>query len=255
MPDHGDLPSSGSEAFDKWRAAVTRDPQLRREMEWAMAKTVDTFNVSDRGMRFIVGTIGEWLAAFSAYAAGVITLPGGHNLDGYDLEGVLEANRELWSVKSSYSPHIGTFIISNGRGGAGRGFVDPTIFWHPRLPGIVYVDPKKHVWVKEGARETKDAWELKRTSLAAHAEEHPECVIPMTIPVNPGTAKTDPGYEAVKLIVQSGPFTKLDKMLRDTARVGDASVASQIQQLKVLRDEGSLTEEQFARAVDKVTGA
>ena len=154
-------------------------------------------------------------------------------------------------MKSSYSPKIGTFIISNGRGGSGRGFVDPTIFWHPRLPGIVYVDPEQHPWIMSGVRETKDAWELKRTALGAHAETHPECVIEMGIPENPGTATSDPGYEAVRLIVQSGPFTRLD----NTTPHDDSTIAAQIPQLKASCDDGTLTPDQFERAIEKVIRA
>lgn len=216
-----------------------------------MESTVTSYDVSDRGIRFLVGSIGEWMTALSVYSAGIIALPQGHNANATDIDLLLSKSKQLWSVKSSYSPKISTFRLSNGLGGSGDGFKSPTIFWHPKLPGIVYVNPTLHKSVADQAIDGSDASVIAVKAIRDHATAHPECVIPMTIPANPKTGTEDPALDVVKnLVVGGGHFPKLSKMLLD-ATPKPKNVSDEIKQLQALRDDGTLTQDQFEQAVAK----
>jgi hypothetical protein len=245
--------TSGSTAWDQLRDAVAKEPQLRTEIEWLMRLSVETYNPSDRGVRFVTGSIGEWMVAFAAYAAEVLTLPDGHNANSHDLRGLLGQAKDLWSVKSSYSSG-GSFGISNGRDGPGSGMVGPIIFWSPEFPGLVYVDPEIHADVKAAQVAKSDQMQLPKSVVLKHAKAHPECVIECKIPENPGTATRDPGFESVRLLVESGPFRRLRKMLDDVHEASDSSVVAQLRQLQVMRDKGDLSPSLYEAAVRKVTG-
>jgi len=245
------LPSSGSDAWDRLRDAVAKDSQLRTEIEWLMSLSVETYNPSDRGTRFITGSIGEWLVAFAAYAAGVLTMPDGHNANSHDLRGLLGQAKDLWSVKSSYRSG-GSFGVSNGRDGPGPGLVGPVVFWSPEFPGLVFVDPAIHPEVTRAQVAKADQMQLSKSAVLAHARAHPECVIECDVPENPGTATKDPGFEAVRLLVESGPFRRLRKMLVDAAAV-DSTLVSQLRQLQAMRDRGDLEQSAYEAAVRKLT--
>ncbi|NHA00515.1 hypothetical protein G5V59_12090 [Nocardioides sp. W3-2-3] len=120
--------------FDRLRGTFHRDAGLRQETEWAYRLAVETYNPSDRGLRFITGGIGEWIVTLAAYRAGIVTLPDGHNADGHDTVDLLSQARGLWSVKTSYKPG-GKFTITNGQGGPGAGLVVSTIFLSPEPAG------------------------------------------------------------------------------------------------------------------------
>ena len=89
------MPTSGSIEFDLFRDRVRADRQLRVEIENLMLLVVETYNPSDRGVRFITGGIGEWMLTLAAYSAGVLSIPAGHNADGFDLQGVLSQTKSL----------------------------------------------------------------------------------------------------------------------------------------------------------------
>ena len=253
-------PSSGSQPFDVLRAAYLSDPNLRTETEWAFRLAVETYNPSDRGIRFIIGGIGEWIITLAAYKAGLITMPGGHNVDGHDTEGLLrEQGKSLWSVKTSYDPKVSyKFTVTNGQGGAGKGLVVPTAFLAPGLPGIVMVDPRVYpemaglVEANEGAGETK----LAKKHVLEFATAHTECVIPMSMPPNPGAAIREPSLEAVRLLIDVDQFPTLRKMFSDVRQHDSGkSVVDQIQRLKELKDAGDLNDESYEAAIKMIVGA
>ena len=244
-------PSSGSPEFDRLRSVIATDRQLRNDLEAALLLIVETYNPSDRGVRFITGGIGEWILAFAAYAAGVVSMPAGHNEDGFDLMALIGRSRELWSAKGSNS-RGGTFTITNGQGGPGVGFVHPTVFWSPDLPGFVYADPMVHRPVVVGQVQRRDATVIKKSVIAQHAAAHPECVAEIIVPDNPGTATKDPSFEAVKLLIEGGNFPRLRRMLDDSTKA-DPSVVGQLRELQAMLNSGLLTEAQYNAAVAKVT--
>jgi hypothetical protein len=195
------------------------------------------------------------MITFAAYAAGVLTLPEGHNANGHDLRGLLGQVKDLWSIKSSYTK--GTpFIITNGLGGAGRGMEGPVIFWSPGLPGLVYVDPELHAEVAAAQVVRPDQVTLKKSAVLGHAQAHSECVIECHIPTNPKTATKDAGFEAVRLLVLGGSqFIRLRKMLDDVAAAPDTSVVAQVRELVAMKNNGDLPESAFEALLSKITGA
>jgi hypothetical protein len=245
---------SGSPEFDKLRHAFAQDPGLRQETEWALRLAVETYNPSDRGLRFITGAIGEWVLTLAAYRAGLVTLPDGHGADGHDTIDVLGEARALWSVKTSYK-RGGYFTITNGQGGPGAGLVVPTVFLSPELPGVVFVHPDAHPEMRRKVQFGKDSTKLTKAEVRAHAEEHPECVIDLAMPTNPGAAVRDPALEAVKLLVDTVNFPRLREMFVDISSRSDSSLVSQIRDLKRLLEDGTLDEGQYRAAINRLTGA
>jgi hypothetical protein len=116
----------------------------------------------------------------------------------------------------------------------------------------VYVDPKLHLKVAAAQRTTPDATLLPLSAVVEHSSEHPECVIELRIPVNPGTAKLDPGFEALKVLITGGNFPRLRKMLEDASKV-DSSLVEQLRTLQGMRQSGQLSDEQYDAAVLKLT--
>lgn len=242
---------SGSPEFDRLREFLLADRSARNEVRDALFALTEQVNVTDRGSRFVAGGTVEWIVASAAYAAGVVAIPEGHNADGFDLAGIQAAVQGLFSVKSSFSPTAGEFRITNGINGAGRGFVEPTIFVHQRLRGFVFADPDRHVELVAEVRVKPDAVVLPVRAIQAHAELHPECRIDLEVPYNQGRGGYDPALEFARQLITRGNFPILRRMFEDVARAVSSPV-EQIEKLRRLRDDGTLTPEQFTRAVDKL---
>lgn len=155
---------SGSPAFDRPRGA--RDRHLRAEA--ALVLDARRVNPTDRANRFGSGAAVEWILAAVAYAAEVVTLPGGHNSIGFDLRDLREEARGLRSVEKNKR---GDWRITNGLGGAGGGFRDPTVFVSPTLPGLTLVDPEHHVDAASQAVVTADAVVLPARVVKEHARQ------------------------------------------------------------------------------------
>ncbi|WP_432476660.1 hypothetical protein [Nocardioides sp. GXQ0305] len=246
--------SSGSSEFEGLKGAFRKDPSLRTELEWAFRLAVETYNPSDRGLRFITGGIGEWIITLAAYRAGIVTLPDGHNADGHDTAALLTEAKSLWSVKTSYK-RGGKFTITNGQGGPGAGLVVPTVFLSPELPGIVFVSPTGHPEMAEQVQEYKDSTKLDKAVISNFAVLHPECVIPFAMPVNPDADIKDPALEAVRIIVDNSNFPRLRTMFRHAAASAeDRSLVAEIQRARKLLEQGVIDQEQFEALIRKVTG-
>lgn len=252
-----DSVDSGSEAFDSLRSALGRDPALREEMEWALRLTVESFNPTNRANRFVVGGVVEWILAAACFKAGVLALPDGHDADGFDLVELRSHARGLWSVKSSFSTKVSSYIITNGRGGAGagRGMQDPTVFLSPRLPGLVLVDPVVHPDVAAMQVAEKDSTTLSLAAVARHAERRPACVVPLKVPINPGAAATDAALDATRLLLSGSQFARLQAMFRASEPRRDSTVTGELRRLQRMRQDGHLTEEQYQSAVNLAVGA
>lgn len=245
------LPSSGSREFDQLRAKMAHDVALSREVENAFLAMTEEINVSDRGSRFVAGATGEWIIAAACYAGRVLAVPAGHNADGFDLAGVQAAVKGLFSVKCSFSP-TSSFRITNGINGAGKGFVEPTIFVHKRLGGMVFADPAIHTGLAAEAQSKPDAVVLGMRAIREHADAHPECCIPLSIPLNQGRGTYDPALKyAEGLLSESGHYPNLSRVFKDVKKRDSApTVLEEIKGLRQMRDNGDLTQEQFQRAVD-----
>ena len=203
-------PSSGSVHFDRLRDRLAADSHLRSELESALDLNVRRVNPTDRANRFGSGAAVEWILAAAAYAAGVLTLPGGHNANGFDLRDLRDDARGLWSVKNT--THRAEFRLTNGIGGPGAGFRDPVVFLSPGLPGLVFVDPGLLQNVTAEIRIKADATVLPFRAVEEHARQHPECVAPCRMPSNPGTGLDDPWMEYVQSLLSADRFPQLSQL-------------------------------------------
>lgn len=245
--------SSGSAAFDALRDTLAKDAGLRGELESALRLNVHRVNPSDRSNRFGSGAAVEWILAAAAYSAKILNIPGGHNANGYDLRELRKDARGMWSVKNQTSAHGTAYRLTNGLGGAGKGFVEPTVFLSPRLPGIVFAHPEVHQDVADAVYTTGDATMLGFSAVRDHAVQHPECVAVCVMPVNPGTGSEDPWRAFIESILAPAQYPRLSKMFV-AAKPPTGTFASQLEALVALRDSGALTAEQFDIALKKMPG-
>lgn len=245
-----DASTSGSAPFDVLRRHLENQPTVRREMENAFAFLLARANPTDRAARFVVGGAVEWIVAAAAWSAGVLTNPAGHNANGFDLAHLLDDAKGLWSIKFSAAPSPGDYRLTNGIGGAGKGFVEPTIFIHRRLGGLVYVDPALHPEVVAQAVQKSDAVTLPFRVVAGFASEHPECVARVEVPVNEGQAANDP-FAFVKELLAPAHFPNLAKVFQDADPVS-LPVSEELKSIAALHAEGMLSDEERALAIAKL---
>lgn len=243
--------SSGSSAFDALRDALAKDRHLRSEVEAALDLNVRRVNPTDRANRFGSGAAVEWILATVAYAAGILSIPGGHNSNGFDLRDLREDARGLWSVKNQTKK--GEWRITNGLGGSGNGFIDPTIFVSPSLPGLTFVDPAKHAAVSSQVVVKSDAVTLPARVVEEHAKEHPECVAPCSMPTNPRTGTEDPWMDYVENLLSPDRFPQLSRLFAASKPVS-GTLTSELQSLVAMRDSGQITREQFDMMIRRLGG-
>lgn len=244
LPLTGSSSTSGSPAFDALRDGLARDPSFRAEVERALHVNVNRVNPSDRGNRFITGGAVEWIVAAAAWHVGVLTVPGGHSENGFDLLDLQLAAKGLWSVKSQTAASAGEFRISNGLGGGGRGFVDATVFLSPHLPGLVFADPDVHAAVKAGEKVKSDAVLMPFGIVKAHASAHPECVAPLKVAMNEGRGSENPFLAYTKTILVPEQFPLLSGMFT-AATPPKRNLSDEVQRLAAMRDSGAISPEQF----------
>lgn len=243
--------SSGSLPFDQLREALSADPGLRAELEAALDLNVQRVNPSDRAGRFISGGAVEWILAATAFKVGIVTVPGGHNANGFDLRDLLNDTRGLWSVKNATQSRKSDYRLTNGLGGPGSGFVEPTVFLSPHLPGLVFADPSLHHDLSGAARRNSDAVVLPFSAVQHHARQHPECVAPLRMPANPGTGSHDPGMNYVEDLLNPARFPRLSTVFA-AAKPQTGSIATELQALVAQRDAGTITREQFDLLVSRL---
>ena len=123
--------SSGSPEYDLLRDRIRDDSYFRPELEFALRLYVERVNPTERANRFGSGAAVEWIIAAATYSLGVLTVPAGHNADGFDLLDIRTEAQGLWSIKNT--TNRSDFRLSNGMGGAGRGFNHPLILLSPAL--------------------------------------------------------------------------------------------------------------------------
>lgn len=244
--------SSGSPEFDALRARLATDDNLREELEAALRANVHRVNPTDRANRFGSGAAVEWILAAAAYQAGVLSVPAGHNSDGFDLHSLRDQVRGLWSVKNTTARS--NFRLTNGMEGAGRGFVEPVVLLSPSLPGLVYANPERHPEIAAEVRVASDHTEIPFGAAQRHAEQHPECVAPLRAPENPRTGQDDPWMDYVESLLEPQRFPRLSRLFADAAPPV-RSLADEILALARLRDAGTITGTQFDAAVERLTRA
>jgi hypothetical protein len=242
--------TSGSPEFDTLRASLAADDNLREELEAALRANVNRIDPTDRANRFGSGAAVEWIIAAAAYQSGILSVPGGHNADGFDLQSLRDQVRGLWSVKNTTK--ASGFRLTNGMSGAGRGFTEAVILLSPALPGLTFAHPEAHPDLAAAVQQRDDHTLLPLRDALRHAAEHPECVAPIRMPFNPKTGRDDPWMDYVKSLLEPQRFPRLSKLFVD-ATPAARSLAGEIVELARLRDAGTITEAQFEAAVARVT--
>jgi hypothetical protein len=140
-----------------------------------------------------------------AYQAGTLSVPGGHNADGFDLQTLRDRVRGLWSVKNTTK--ASRFRLTNGMSGAGRGFTEPVILLSRALPGLTFAHPDAH------------------SDIAATVQQKDDHIC---LP-----ARDDPWMDYVKSLLEPQRFPRLSKLFPDAAP-RQRSLANEITELAKL---------------------
>lgn len=243
------MTTSGSTEFDRLRAHLIANANVKREVEFAFSSLLTAANPSDRGLRFLFGSGAEWIMAATAWAAGILTAPAGHNADGFDLGDLLNNAKGLWSVKASASASAGDIRLKNFMGdGSGAAWTEPTLFVGPYLNGAVLVDPSLHVDVSEKVRRGSDALLLGGGVVKKFASQNPANYVSFDVAINNGGSANDP-YAFVKSVITPEHFPILSKPLVASEPAVASNLVDDIRKLAELRDQGVLDEEAFSKAL------
>ncbi|MFL0358590.1 hypothetical protein [Curtobacterium flaccumfaciens] len=244
------MPGSGSESFDKLRSHLIANATVRREIETAYAFLLARANPSDRAARFVFGGASEWIVAASAWSAGVLTTPQGHNANGYDLAELLTQSRGLWSVKTASARKPGEWRITNGLGDAGKGFEEPTLFVHKDLGGFLYIDPAAEPEVKQQQIKKRDAYTLPFKVTKAFADSHPENLARLDLPVNEGQAVVE-AYTFERELLAPNAFPNLSRIFVETTPL-PITLTDEIRRLNDMAQDGSISQQERDDAIARL---
>lgn len=164
-----------------------------------------------------------------------------------------DAARGLWSVKAQTSSSKSAFRLTNGLGGSGKGFQDPTVFVSPHLPGLVYIDPALHQNPVAAVRVKPDAVELPFRAVAEHAQDRPECVAVLIAPRNEGRGVENPFLAYAETIATPERFPRLSTMFA-ASKPPTAGRAAEIVELLAMKQAGTISDAQFSALVDRLAG-
>ncbi len=129
--------------------------------------------------------------------------------------------------------------------------MEPTVFLSPALPGIVFADPNHHEHIAAQSIAKADAVVLPFRAVLAHADDHPECVVPCVMPKNPGTGIDDPWIDYVSSLLSPERFPRLSTMFIASKPVS-SSLSDEIVRLAALRSAGTISDSQFDDLVTKL---
>lgn len=201
-------------AFEKLKESFKKNPEIRVEVELALAAVLERLNPSDRGTRFLTGGAYEWVIAVAAWASEIQVFPGGHSENGFDLLEYMESLKGVWSVKSFTGESLsGSLRIVNKMSPGDINWTQPTIFISPDLPGIVFFDPKLAPTYASMATQNDEALSISGAYIKKYAQDNPNCVIPLDAPINPGNGKESPQLDIVSSILTSGTYTHLGPVM------------------------------------------
>lgn len=238
-----------SHPFRIFKDYLEKNPNVVAEIETAFSAVLSKVDPSDRGNRFVSGAAFEWILAAACGVAGIATMPGGHSENNFDLLAIRDNMRGMWSVKSSTSATLSDFRLTNTMNSKGTSFVTPTIFLHPKFPGIVYVNPEMSPKLVSRVKTLKDATTLGGRLILDYAKQNPQMVISMATPLNQKTGKGDPYLDFVAGILTAGTYPNLGPIiseLKDNART--------INLLRSQFERGILTKDQYQIELDKLYG-
>lgn len=244
-----ELTLPASHPFRIFREYLGKNPLVVQEIETAFAAVLSKVDPSDRGNRFVSGAAFEWILAAACGVAGIATMPGGHSENGFDLLSLRDNMRGMWSVKSSTTSSLGAFRLTNTMNSKGAAFSTPTIFLHPKLPGLVYLDPAIAPKIASKVEVLKDATTLSGKLILEYAIQNPQLVAPLNTPVNMKTGKGDPYLDFVSGILTAGTYPNLGPIISDLKEN-----ARTLQMLRSQFERGILNKDQYQIEIDKLYG-
>lgn len=233
--------------FRKFKEFLSSEPGLVTEIETAMRAVLTRIDPSDRGIRFVTGAAFEWILAAACGVAGISTLPGGHSENGYDLLALRENMQGLWSVKSSSTSKFSYFRLTNTMNNANAKFTTPTIFVHPKLPGLVYLDPKLAPAVASNVKIKKDAIDISGSLINKYAIANPNLVAPLHAPINQNLGKGDPYLDFVSNLLTAGNYQFLGPImnnLKENSKI--------LMTIRSALEQGILSKDQYQQMLDKL---
>ena len=206
--------------FQILKNSFIKTPEIRHEVELALSAILDRLNPSDRGTRFLTGGAYEWVIAVAAWASEIKVFPGGHSENGFDLLEYMESLKGVWSVKSFTRESLsGSLRIVNKMSPGHVVWTQATIFISPDLPGIVYIDPLSAPVYASLATQNDEAVSIPGAYIKKYAEDNPDCVIPLSAPINPGNGKESPQLDIVSSILISGTYTHLGPVMKKMKQI------------------------------------
>jgi hypothetical protein len=234
--------------FSLLKSSFSKNPSIRSETETALKAVLERLNPSERGTRFLTGGAYEWVLAVACWVAGLKTIPGGHSQNGADLLMYRESLKELWSVKSFTTPKLsGEVRIINKMSGGDVTFDHPTIFVSPALPGIVYFDPKLAPNFAAQSKQDDEKLTIDGKLISKFAELNPNCVLPFSAPVNPGSGTASPQLEIVNNILTSGTYPSLGPVMNQMNKI-----STTVTFLKSQYENGKIDEQTFQQLLSNL---
>lgn len=233
--------------FKHFKEFLETNPDLVAEIETAMKAVLTRIDPSDRGIRFVTGAAFEWILAAACGVAGISTLPGGHSENGYDLLALRENMKGLWSVKSSSTSKLSSFRLTNTMNNANAKFETPTIFIHPKLPGLVYLDPQLSPKVANKVKIKKDAIDISGSLINNYAIANPKLVAPLKAPINENLGKGDPYLDFVSNLLTAGNYQLLGPImnnLKENSKI--------LMTIRSALEQGILSTDQYQQMLDKL---
>lgn len=221
--------------------------QARQEVESALRELIYEYSTSNRENRFVVGGAAEIIIAAAMRASGIDTDNLGHAGEGADLATFVEAVGNRFSIKAVFSRKSSTTRLVNFLGeGGGRQWSDPTLFVLPGI-GIVLGHPG-HTNLASAVRVLADALVMPLRAVRDHAAAHPELVISLDFPFDPGTGRRVASVDVARSILSKPHYPILGRMLQPEDPV------DRLVKLEQMLDRGHLTSEEFTAAKRRVLG-
>lgn len=219
----------------------------RQEVETALRELIYEYSTSNRENRFVVGGAAEIIIAAAMRASGIDTDNLGHAGEGADLATFVDAVGKRFSIKAVFSRKSSNTRLVNFLGeGIGRHWTEPTLFVLPRI-GIVLGHPG-HADLASAVRVRRDALEMPLRAVRDHAMAHPELVIPLDFPFDPGTGQRVASVDVARSILSKPHYPILGRMLQPDDPV------DRLIKLEQMLDRGLLTPDEFAAAKRRLLG-
>jgi len=169
--------------FEVFRNGMMKSPDIQQEMEDAIAKVFEYYDTAIRENRFVVGGVIEYIVGSAMRACEVPVRHVGAVV--HDLDLMFEDTECGYSIKSILKSTSTRLVNVLGERPSLDRWRTATIFLLSGGVGIVYADPALPWWQRNLERCVQvrsDALELRKQYIEEFAAEHPEWVIPCSLP-------------------------------------------------------------------------